>query len=58
MSGGEIAEPLGEDDDVKRERRRVMCEIQDIAKHEAVVVENLRKLYGKKVAVQNLTLGM
>ena len=47
----------GEDDDVKRERTRVGCDMRDVAEKEAVVVRNLRKEYGSKVAVQNLTIG-
>lgn len=48
--------PAGEDDDVKAERTRVLCEMQNLAKQDAVVISNLRKEYGKTVAVQNLTL--
>ena len=49
--------PDGEDEDVKAERTRVSCELQELTKDSAVVMTNLRKCYGKKVAVQNLTLG-
>ena len=48
---------VGEDDDVKRERTRVGCNIQEISESEAVVLQHLRKEYGSKVAVQNLTVG-
>lgn len=50
--------PDGEDEDVKAERTRVSCELQELTKDSAVVMTNLRKCYGKKVAVQNLTLGI
>ena len=48
---------VGEDDDVKRERTRVGCNIQELSETEAVVLQHLRKEYGSKVAVQNLTVG-
>ena len=53
----DLRAPEGEDEDVQAERTRVKCEIQKLSKDSAVVTTNLRKCYGEKVAVQNLTLG-
>eukprot|EP00116_Pleurobrachia_bachei_P014736 sb/3474998/ len=53
----DLRAPEGEDEDVQAERTRVKCEIQKLSKDSAVVTTNLRKCYGPKVAVQNLTLG-
>lgn len=59
ITGSSVPGPIPnlEDDDVKAERTRVTCEIQKLTKESAVVVSGLRKKYGSKVAVQNLTLG-
>ena len=60
LTGSSIPGPIPslEDDDVKAERTRVGCEIQKLTEESAVVVSGLRKKYGQKVAVQNLTLSM
>ncbi|KAL5263173.1 hypothetical protein ACHWQZ_G008548 [Mnemiopsis leidyi] len=60
ITGSSVPGPIPnlEDDDVKAERTRVTCEIQKLTKESAVVVSGLRKKYGSKVAVQNLTLGI
>ena len=58
LTGSNLPGPIPslEDDDVKAERTRVGCEIQKLTEESAVVVSGLRKKYGQKVAVQNLTL--
>ena len=50
---------IGEDDDVATERRRIDVNLADVVSQEAVVMHNLRKVYGRdKVAVENLSIGI